>query len=960
MDVWRSYAVWLSTGALVALLAAGCASERPASPVRSPVDASSVAHGATVQLIVELNGAPTASHRPDASSTDRHRRVGEWVRRRGGQVFDSFRRAYYGLWVALPADQVTALKRLPEVRELHPVRAGRPCLDRSVSFIGADALRQTLTVSSATVSVARLSINGRVRIGIIDTGVDYTHAGLGGPGGFPNQKVVGGYDFAGDTFNPDPNDPRTWTPRPDPDPMDQNGHGSFVAGVAAGLGVPGKLAPGVAPGAQLYAYKVTGPGGQFITPLLVQAIERAMADGVDVLNLSLGTNFGPTSDPTIVACQNAAAAGIVVVAAAGNFGDISYSISSPAVAPSAIAVAASVDAGPGTFRVTEPADLVGNYLAVEGSLSRPLRGTGTRAGRLVYVGRACPGEPLLDDPEGRIALIDRGLCSFREKLLIAQMAGAIAVVMVNNVPGPPIRMEGESGGITIPAVMISLEDGDRLRAALAEGRFVSVVLAAREETDRLWMESSRGPALTSVALKPDLAAPGFRIFSVLAGSGTSGVAASGTSAAAPHVAGAAALLRQLHPDWSVEEIKALMMNTATPTTLENGELAPLSLQGAGRIRVDVAARTESVALGDAGTASLSFGFQAIEATKTISRSIRLRNKSAKPRRYVVEAELLGLTEDSLRVTVTPSGPIALEPGRETEIRVGLFMNPRDLGQAPPDGSRDGVVRITETSGSGEQLRVPFHVIPRPASRTTALLVGAGGGRGLVFIASSLVPSTAEVFAMGAEDPEDAGPENDIRFIGARQWPSRTVDDTRLDFAVATYRPWTTPDFVTYRVRIDVNDDGQYDATLYNVGGEAFIERLMGSPMATPAPFPAQIDPHSGVLIISARGRDLGLTARNSRFTYWVESTYGSASPRGTSPPWPMLPLWGPVDRTEKAKFDAVRPVYRVGAIGGPFLGSLHVGVTMDATQRARTPSPGLLILYPGDNPHVRQAQFVPM
>ncbi len=78
--------------------------------------------------------------------------------------------------------------------------------------------------------------------------------------------------------------------------MDQTGHGSFVAGIAAGLGVPGRVGAGVAPGAAIYAYKVTGPSGQFVTPLVAQAIEKAMADGVDVINLSLGTNFGPTSD----------------------------------------------------------------------------------------------------------------------------------------------------------------------------------------------------------------------------------------------------------------------------------------------------------------------------------------------------------------------------------------------------------------------------------------------------------------------------------------------------------------------------------------------------------------------------------------------------------------------------------------------------------------------------------------
>ncbi len=129
------------------------------------------------------------------------------------------------------------------------------------------------------------------------------------------------------------------------------------------------------------------------------------------------------------------------MAAAGNFGDVPYSVNSPAIAPSAIAVAASVDAGTGTFRVTEPADLAQSYPAVEGTLSRPVRSTGALGGSLVALGRACPGDPLPADPTDQIALIDRGVCSFRDKLLVAQQAGAVAAVMVNNVPGAPIRME---------------------------------------------------------------------------------------------------------------------------------------------------------------------------------------------------------------------------------------------------------------------------------------------------------------------------------------------------------------------------------------------------------------------------------------------------------------------------------------------------------------------------------------
>jgi subtilisin family serine protease len=989
MDVWRTIAVRLLLGALLSAIAGGCAPDRAGIASRSLDDTTlrPTAEGSAagpLQIIVQLRGN---------RASGAHARVASWVKARRGQVLGSFSRAYNGLWVTLPAPEREALLALPEVKALHPVRAGRLCTEGSVPFIGASRLGEALAqvaalriapedapgaigIGPAEVDgvddgsalltepipgVARVAVfSSRPRIAIIDTGVDYTHQSLGGPGGFPNTKVVGGYDFAGDTFNPDNNNPSTWTPRPDPDPMDQTGHGSFVAGVAAGLGVPGRLGAGVAPGAAIYAYKITGPSGQFITPLVVQAIERAMADGVDVINLSLGTNFGPGSDPAIVACENAAAAGIVVVAAAGNYGNLPYSVSSPAVAPSAIAVAASMDAGAGTLRVTEPADLAQSYTVVEGVLSRPLRSTGARSGTLVPLGRACPGDPLPANPTDQIALIDRGVCSFRDKLLVAQAAGAIAVVMVNNVPGPPMRMEGDPGGIAIPAVMVSQEDGERLRAALVEGRTVSVTLAAQQEADRLWVESSRGPTLTSVTLKPDCAAPGYRIYSVLAGSGTGGVAASGTSAAAPHVAGAAALLRQLRPSWSAAEIKGVLMNTALPLSLESGDPAPLVLQGAGRIRVDRAAASESVALGDPGTSSLSFGFQAIEYPKQVSRTIRLRNRSGRPKQYVAEAQLLGPVEDRLRVTLLPSGPFTVSAGAEAQLTVSIYLNPTELGDQP-DGAREGVVRITETTAGGDALRVPFHIVPRAASRTAALMASANTGlnRSLVLVAGGVIPSTYELFALGAEDPKDAGYENDIRYIGARA-SGRTVEEARVDFAVVTYQPWTTPEFMTFRIRVDVNENGQYDATVTNVGTDVWVERLAEGAATGPSPIPALMLPHSGIAVFSVRARDLGLTKNKTSFCYWVESSYGSASRRGSSPPWPLLPLWGVLDRTEKVKFDALKPVMRGAASSqAPFNGSTQVAFQWDQTQRARTPSPGLLVLFPTDAPP-KQAQAVPM
>ncbi len=166
--------------------------------------------------------------------------------------------------------------------------------------------------------------------------------------------------------------------------------------------------------------------------------------------------------------------------------------------------------------------------------------------------------------------------------------------------------------------------------------------------------------------------------------------------------------------------------------------------------------------------------------------------------------------------------------------------------------------------------------------------------------------------------------------------------------------------MTFRIRIDVNDDGQYDATVTNVGTEVWVERLSEGWASGPSPTPAEMLPHSGVAVFSVRARDLGLTKNNTRFCYWVESSYGSASRLGSSPPWPLLPMWGVPDRTEKAKFDALKPVMRGAASErAPFRGSNQVAFQWDQAQRAKTPSAGLLVLFPTDSPN-QQAQVVPM
>lgn len=289
----------------------------------------------------------------------------------GAQVLFQARIAYNGIAVSLPAGQLTALRSLVGASNVHVIRPKqRP------ATLAAPAVAEPAAPSRSGAATGR-----SIRVGVIDSGLDYTHrdfGGLGGytannpttlaDGGFAPDKFVGGFDFAGDAYNA--SDPLNDVPIPDEDPIDCNGQGTRVAGALAGFGVaadgttyrgpytPGldfsglRVPPGVAPEAQLYAFKIFGCNGS--TTLLIQAIEHALdpnQDGdpsdrlVDVLNISLGTPFGGDDDPDAIAVNNAVRAGVVVVASVGDFGDTFYAVNSPASARLAIAVGASTAAG---------------------------------------------------------------------------------------------------------------------------------------------------------------------------------------------------------------------------------------------------------------------------------------------------------------------------------------------------------------------------------------------------------------------------------------------------------------------------------------------------------------------------------------------------------------------------------------------------------------------------------------
>ncbi|MGP4072073.1 S8 family serine peptidase [Piscibacillus sp. B03] len=743
------------------------------------------------------------------------------IAKKNGKVIDSFEKVYNGLYVQIERGDLKELSNLPEVTAIHSVKPVELHNDTSVPFIGAPEVWEKV--------VDGVNVTGDgISVAVIDTGIDYTHASFGGEGTveayqsndpdvveegtFPTAKVVGGWDFVGTDYDASSDDPEKRIPKPDADPLDEHGHGTHVGATVAGLEVDGKVGQGVAPGAELYAYKVFGAGGS--TAVTAQALEMAMdpngdgdlSDHVDVVNMSLGSPYGHPNDPSAQAANLAVEAGIIVVASAGNSGDVPYITGSPAVAERAISVAASIDDGivVGGLEVNAPEGVSGLYEAVEGAITIPLAEAGDITNDVVYVGRGCEIDEYLDDPSGKIAMMDRGECNFTEKLQKALDNGAIAGIVVNNGPGDPIVMGGDP--VELPGVMIHQTTGTSIKEALENGESVNVTLsdevkvAKPELADTIADFSSKGPGRGSIGFKPEISAPGYSISSAAVGSGDGATQMSGTSMAAPHVAGVAALLKQLRPGWNAEEIKSLMMNTSTTIVDIEGDIYPLSRQGAGRVQVTEAAETTSVVYPQA----ISLGYLSLEdeSTRHKNERITITNKGDKTKNYTVTWEnRFGTQSGALNVNLEDN--LTVRPGKSTKLKVDFTIDASQVGDDDLQ-ELDGYVVLTESNG--ETLRVPYQAVVEKMSNIHA----NSNNKEIKLRNQGGLDTQVNFFMFGEEDATETGTHYDVRAVGARSQGGVT------EFLVSSESNWESPNMIEYDIYIDNDMDGVEDSILFNI------------------------------------------------------------------------------------------------------------------------------------------------
>ncbi|MER7074068.1 S8 family serine peptidase [Terrabacter sp. NPDC000476] len=841
---------------------------------------------------------------------------------------------YSGIAVQTDASRLKALAAIPGVKAIHRLTPKSLTNSSSVPLIGAPK-----------VWAAKGNTGKGVRVGVIDTGIDYTHADFGGPGTVqafqaasasnaftPTAKVVGGYDFVGDDYNADPTSD-TYNPvlSPDANPIDCDGHGSHVAGTTAGYGVaadgttwrggytapiaPSKLdiGPGVAPEASLYALKVFGCEGS--TDAVGRALDWAadpngdgdVSDHLDVVNMSLGSSYGSPEDPDSVASNNLAALGTVVVASIGNSGDVYEVGGSPGNAPRVLGVAASDDGNDVVDGLKvdspagiEPANTVDgkrdnvfaalksvayDWTTKPGVTNVPVSAVGNWAAAPSDTNNTdgCAPYSTADAQKvaGTVVLqmwtegADRR-CGSAARAGLAKAAGAIGVIYGSDTNSFSAGVTGDKdipAMITIAqattAIKAQLDASTPVRVTMTNALRNSVSIVNAAAIDQLADFSSRGIGVSG-NVKPDVAAPGVTTFSVAVGTGNEGISESGTSMASPHVAGEAALVRGAHRSWSVEEVKAAIMNTATQDVYvgpnHTGAVFGPERVGAGRVVADAAVDTSTLAYvtNDPGAVSVSFGPVAVtSATQIVSKTVRVVNKRPVGTAAYTIAYKAAHPTPGATYTFSPS-QISLAPGASADVTVTArftrsalravqdpttVADPLEAGlQRNYRADASGRMVLTPVNNtSGGALRVPVWSAPRAASsmssssstvrvsggavKTGQLTLAGQGldqGTGNEAYASTVstfqlqaqsgrLPSCSSTLVVGCTSTRDDRGA-DLRYVGAASDApdAGSLEDATLSFGISTHGSWRTPASSTeFDVFLDTNGDGTADAVVYN-------------------------------------------------------------------------------------------------------------------------------------------------
>ena len=974
-------------------------------PLANPIHTTRAPQGANakerIHVVVTMTADSVASVRaraPDHTISSEARRQVEQhalqqhatiepvIAARGGKVLAHFHSALNGMRVEIDRGEVAGLAALPGVAEVVPV--GRYHINNAVSvpFIGAPAVWQGTP-----------GFRGEhIKIAVIDTGVDYTHANFGGPGtpaaylaakatdtspadptlfGPNAPKVKGGYDFVGDNYDPASTDPAKNTPMPDPNPLDCNGHGSHTSGTAAGFGVANDgttyggpynsaayqhgfiIGPGVAPKADLYALRVFGCSGA--TNVVTEAIDWAVANDMDVISMSLGADYGDARTSDSIASDNAAMAGITVVAAAGNAGPQPYILGDPASAARSIAVAAT-DA-----HATFPGEALGlntgttieaqdsNGIPAGGSLPVVVlpdtKGTGVGG-----VSLGCdPAEYTAAGVTGKLVVTVRGTCARVDRAIYGQQAGAAAVAMINTAAGYPpfegkITSNPDTGAkftVTIPFLGLLATDAAAIKAAATTTLTANTIPNPSFRTAASF--SSGGPSYGDSQFKPGVTAPGVSVVSTLVGSGNQGTTESGTSMATPHVAGVAALARQAHPRWEEQDLRAAVLESASPGGLV--DYTP-RIEGAGLVQAVGATTTQVVATSEGGrVGALSFGFAELFHDFHASRELSITNHGHSPATFNVTATPVGGSPHTVTFSTTT---VSVGGHDDASLRVTLAVPAATVGSTHDSSGNDayqevaGFVTLTPTDPSmnnGVSLTIPYYLVPRTRSDVRASL-GEDSATVRLTNRNGVISGNGDFYAWGLHSPPLGLTYFDPRAVGVQSNVFANPDgsvDSLLVFAVNTRTRFSNPARGEFDILVDIDGDGKPDfdvvaidlglVTTGSANGQmavAVFDLINGGGSIN---FLAEAPTDGSTVELPVFASSIGITAANPRFTYTATASDNFDGVTVSLPGKASFNAFSP--SVSNAMFEPVAPG-----------GSVNVPITVDPVEFAKTPALGFMVV----------------
>jgi hypothetical protein len=984
-----------------------------------------VQHKAAGRLVTDVERETVASdlraqQRPLASE----------IEAMGGTVMATFQHALNGIKVRIAADRVGSLALLPGVKGLRHVGTYTINDDLSMPFIGAPAAWQGTP-----------GFHGEgVNVVDIDTGIDFMHANFAGPGTVaafndafaasrlpadpaffgPNApRVKGGTDLVGDDYTGNN------TPQPDPNPLDCNGHGSHTAGTIGGSGVTTagttftgpydnttfvnnttwNVGPGVAPEANIYAVRVFGCQGS--TRVVDEAIEWAVDSSpsgghpgiqMNVINMSLGSDFGNAESSDAVASTNAVNAGIIVAAASGNAGNaIPFITSSPAAGAQVLSVAA-IDSHLGTPGATLALSPSGTTITVQNSTGATVT-TGSfpvvvaqnnpnEAAGIGNVGLGCLDSDYAN-AAGKIVVAARGVCARIYRVQAAFHHGAAAAALVNNgaglgvfegpvqscVVGAPADNSvarpcdpGETPVlVTIPMFGVNGLSATALSAdaiALAGSASASPAPAAdipNPTASQIASFSSAGPLMGYSAdgfvsevghLKPNITGPGVSINSTGIGTGNQGLIESGTSMATPHVAGSAALAVQSHPGWSADDVRVALANTASPAKVSGW--SPKTA-GGGLVQPFPATQTTVVARGETGDeADLSLGSVDITSDLTTTKRITVRNLGSRNATFNVTATKWGGSV-AHNVSVSPA-TVTVRGGSSAKINVTLAVPAATAGSSAALREVGGFVSLTPTAGSngGATVNVPYYMISHGRSQVGLDIKKPFSGRhptttGTIVNASASVTGSFDFYAQGGSGNALLGAHG-IRAAGVKAAPSGT--DRLITFAVQTFRPNATYDANNISNEVDItfpgNTTGIPDWSLFteDLGaaqglantGQIVVITVNNATGAAFAQFLATAPFDSTVTLLPVLASRIGLTAAGvNQFSYTATHFFvaDDTSPTGLIS-----------DSTQAASFTPFAPAF-TASVGAATIGpaaTTTVNLTIDPVQFAAAPAKGIMMV----------------